>query len=102
MCALAVAMERLSRILKDMTDSIDRLGMQWKEKSLAVVAGPYASYKAGDEIEITSSREMEVPRGGWHGGIGHLFGRTWLLRGWPLAQNRQGKFSVHCEKALAV
>ena len=48
-------MERLSRTLKDMTDSIDRLGMQWKEKSLAMVAGPYTSYKAGEEIEITSS-----------------------------------------------
>ena len=35
--------------------SIDRLGMQWKEKSLAIVVGPYTSCKAGDEIEITSS-----------------------------------------------
>ena len=48
-----------SRILKDTTDSIEKLGMQWKEKSLAMVAGPYTSCKAGDEIEITSSNEKK-------------------------------------------
>ena len=34
---------------------IERLGMQWKEKSLTSVAGPYTEYKPGDFVEIISS-----------------------------------------------
>ena len=32
-------MDHLTRILRDMTNSIEQLGMQWKEKSLTIVAG---------------------------------------------------------------
>ena len=36
--AMAGAMNHLTRILEDMTNAIERLGMKWKEKSLAIVA----------------------------------------------------------------
>ena len=53
---MAGTMEHLIRILEDMTNAIERLGMIWKEESLAVVAGHYAEYKVGDKIMITSSK----------------------------------------------
>ena len=40
-------------MLKDMTHSIARLGMQSKEKSVAIVAGPFTNYRTGDTIAIT-------------------------------------------------
>ena len=40
------------RILEDMTNAIERFGMRWKEKSLAIVAGPFTEYKPGDVVEI--------------------------------------------------
>ena len=54
--AMAGTMEHVIRILQDMTNAIERLVMKWKEKSLAVVAGPSAEYKTGDKIVITSSK----------------------------------------------
>ena len=38
-----------------MTNSIEQLGMQWKEKHLTIVARPYKAYKAGDVVEIISN-----------------------------------------------
>ena len=38
--AMAGTMSHLTRILEDMTNAIERLGMRWKEKSLTIVAGP--------------------------------------------------------------
>ena len=40
-CAMAFSMDHLTRILGNMTNFIEQLGMQWKEKSLTIVAGPY-------------------------------------------------------------
>ena len=37
--AMAGAMNHLTRILEDMTNAIERLGMRWKEKNLTIVAG---------------------------------------------------------------
>ena len=48
-------MDHLTRIFGDMTNSIERLCTQWKEKSLTIVAGPYTEYKNGDVVEITSN-----------------------------------------------
>ena len=41
--AMAGTMNHLTRVLEDMTNAIERLGMRWKEKSL---------YKPGDVVEI--------------------------------------------------
>ena len=49
-------MEHLIRILEDMTNAIERLGMKWKEKSLAVAARSYAECKTGDKIVVTSNK----------------------------------------------
>ena len=54
--AIAGTMEHLILILEDMTNTIERLGMKWKEKSVAVVAGPCADYKTGDKIVSTSNK----------------------------------------------
>ena len=48
-------MNHLTRILEDMTNAIERLGMRWKEKSLTIVAGPFTECKPGDVVEITSN-----------------------------------------------
>ena len=53
--AMAVTMNHLTRILEDMTNAIERLGMRWKEKSLTIVAGPCTEYKPGDVVEIISN-----------------------------------------------
>ena len=53
--AMAGTMNHLTRILEDMTNAIERLGMRWKEKSLAIVAGPFTEYKRGDVVEIISN-----------------------------------------------
>ena len=53
--AMAGTMGRLTRILEDMTNAIERLGMRWKEKSLTIVAGPFTEYKPGDVVEIISN-----------------------------------------------
>ena len=50
--AMAGTMNHLTRILEDMTNAIQRLGIRWKEKSLTIVAGPFAEYKSGDVVEI--------------------------------------------------
>ena len=42
--AMAGTMNHLTRILEDMTNAIERLGMRWKEKSLNIVAGPFTEY----------------------------------------------------------
>ena len=51
----AGTMDHLTRILEDLTNSIERLGMQWKEKRLTIVAGPFTEYKPGDVVEIISN-----------------------------------------------
>ena len=53
--AMAGTMNHLTRILEDKTNAIERLGMRWKEKSLANVAGPFTEYKPGDVVEIISN-----------------------------------------------
>ena len=53
--AMAGTMNHLTRILEDMTNAIERLGMRWKEKSLTIVAGPFTEYKPGDVVEIISN-----------------------------------------------
>ena len=55
LCAMAGTMDHLTRILGDMTNAIERLGMRWKEKSLTIVAGPFTEYKPGDVVEIISN-----------------------------------------------
>ena len=55
MYAMAGTMNHLTRILEDMTNAIERLGMRWKEKSLTIVAGPFTEYKPGDVVEIISN-----------------------------------------------
>ena len=47
-------MEHLELILTDMTNSIERLGMRWKEKSPTIVVGVYTEYKPGDTVEFFS------------------------------------------------
>ena len=54
--AMAGTMEHLTRILGDMTNSMEQLGMQWKEKSLSIVAGPHTEFKPGDVVEIMSNK----------------------------------------------
>ena len=63
----------LTHILRDM---IEQLGMQWKEKSITIVALPYTEYKAGDAVEIFSNkgRRWVLACGGGHGG-------SWLMAG---------------------
>ena len=51
-------MNHLTRILKDMTNATKRLGMRWKEKSLAIVFGPFTEYKPGDAVEIISNGDV--------------------------------------------
>ena len=74
-------MEHLTRKLKDMTNAKERLGMKWKEKSLAIVAGPYADYKAGDTSVITSNKgaRMGMVGGGRSRGIGVVAGCARVL-----------------------
>ena len=81
-------MNHLTRILEDMTNAIERLGMRWKEKSLTIVAGPFTEYKPGDVVEIVSNsgRRLGLACGGGHGGTGHVVGQSWLLGGQHVAQ----------------
>ena len=53
--AMAGTMNHLTRILEDMTNAIERLGIRWKEKSLTTVAGLFTEYKPGDVVEIISN-----------------------------------------------
>ena len=61
----AMALNHLTRILEDMTNAVERLGMRWKEKSLTIVAGPFTEYKPGDVVEIISDS-----------------GKRWIWRVW--------------------
>ena len=63
--AMAGTMNHMTRILEDMTNAIERLGMRWKEKSLTIVAGPFTEYKPGDVVEIISNG-----------------GKRWIWRTW--------------------
>ena len=73
--AMAGAMNHLTRILEDMTNAIERLGMRWKEKSLTIVAGPFTEYKPGDVVEIISNNGI---RGIWRVVEGMEALGTWL------------------------
>ena len=55
--ARAGTMNHLTRTLEVMTTAIERLGMRWKEKSIAIVAGPFTEYKPGDVVETVSNRK---------------------------------------------
>ena len=44
-------MNHLTRILEDMTNVIERLGMRWKEKSLTIVAGRSRSANLGNSTQ---------------------------------------------------
>ena len=48
-------MNHLTRILVDVTNSIERVGLQWKEKSLTIVAGSHTETKPGNVVEIISN-----------------------------------------------
>ena len=76
--AMAGTMNHLTRILEDMTNAIERLGMRWKEKSLTIVAGPFTEYKPGDTVEIISN-------GGAYAGFG-VWWKAWRHweRGWKM------------------
>ena len=101
--AMAGTMDHLTRILEDMTNAIERLGMQWKEKSLTIVAGPFTECKSGDVVEIISnSGRRWVWRGGRHGGTGHLVGQSWVLGGQHVAQNLQSELHVLCDEGLVL
>ena len=52
---MAGTMNHLTRILEDMSNAIECLGMRWKEKSLTIVAGPFTEFKTGDVVEIISN-----------------------------------------------
>ena len=54
--AMAGMMDHLTRILRDMTNSVEQLGMRWKEKCLSIAAWPYTECKAGDVVEIFSDK----------------------------------------------
>ena len=53
--AMAGTMNHLTRILEDMTNAMERLGLRWTEKSLTIVAGPFTECKPGDVVEIISN-----------------------------------------------
>ena len=53
--AMAGTMNHLTRILEDMTNAIERLGMRWQEKNLTIVAGPFTENKPGDVVEIINN-----------------------------------------------
>ena len=52
---MAGTMNHLTRILEDMANANERLGIRLKEKSLTIVAGPSTEYKPGDVVEIVSN-----------------------------------------------
>ena len=89
--AMAGTMNHLTRILEDMTNAIERLGMRWNEKSITIVAGPFTEYKPGDVVEIISnSGKRWVWRvNGGHGGTGHMARQSRLLGNQYVSQNLQ-------------
>ena len=94
--ATAGTQNHLTRILEDITNAIERLGMQWKERSLTIVDGPFTEYKPGDVVEVISNS------GGRHGGTGHVAGQSWLLGGQHVAQNLQSELHCVCEDGLVL
>ena len=103
LCWADGTVDHLTRILGDMTNSIERLGMQWKEKSLTIVAGPYTEYKPGDVVEIISNNGR---RWVWRvvEGMEALgtAGQAWLLGGQHVAHNFQSQLHVFCEEGLVL
>ena len=80
--AMACTMNHLTRILEDMTNAIERLGMRWKETSLTIVAGPFTEYKPGDVVEIISNSGI---RWIWRmvegmEALGNVARQSWLFR----------------------
>ena len=71
--AMAGTMNHLTRILEDMTNAIERLGMRWKEKSLTIVAGPSTEYKPGGFLLRSSATVVNAGSGEWWRALG-----TWL------------------------
>ena len=94
--AMAGTMNHLTRILEDMTNAIERLGMRWKEKSLTIVAGPFKEYKPGDVVEMISNSGK---RWVWRVVEGMEALGTWLdnrglFRSQHVAQDLQSKLHV--------
>ena len=88
-------LEHLTRILGDVTNSIERIGMQWKEKSPTIVAAQSRTL----EMLLRSPATMVdagLASGEGHGGTGHVV--AWLLGGH--AQNFQSQLHVLCETGL--
>ena len=102
--AMAGTTHHLTRILEDMTNAIERLGMRWKGQSLTIVVGPFTEYKAGDVVEIISNSGKRwvwrVVRG--HGGTGYVAGQSRLLRGQLVAQNLQRQLHVLREEGFVL
>ena len=90
--AMAGTMNHLTRILEDMTNAIERLGMRWKEKSLTIVAGPFTEYKPGDAVEIVSNSGT---RWTWRVVEGMEALGTWL-------DNRVGAYTQSMFQALRI
>ena len=101
---MAGTMDHLTCIKKDMRDSIERLGMQCEEKRLAIVAGPYTEYKAGDTVEITSNKGRRWVWRVMDGleALGSWLGVRGCSEGSLLAQNRKSQFPVLRKEILAV
>ena len=97
---MAGTMNHLTRVQEDMTNTIERLDMRWKERSFKIVAGPFTEYQPGDVVEIVSSsgKRLGLASGGGHGGTGHVAGQSWLLGGQRVAQNLLGKLHVSREE----
>ena len=96
MYAMAGSIEHLIRIVTDMTNAFEDLEMKWKEKSLKVVAGPYAKYKPGQTVEVVSKsgKQLHLARDGGHGGAGYVAGQSRMFRGENVAQDLEGELHV--------
>ena len=100
---MAGTMNHLTRILEDMTNAIERLGMRWKEKSVTIVAGPFTEHKPGDVVEIISNSGR---RWTWRvvEGMEALgtSGQSRLLGGQYVAQNLQSQLHVLREEGFVL
>ena len=76
--------------------------MRWKEKSIAIVAGPFTEYKPGDVVENIRWYTLDLASGGRHGGTGNVAGQSWLFRSQHVAQDLQSKLHVLREEGFVL
>ena len=99
--AMAGTMNHLTRILEDMTNAIERLGMRWKEKSITIVAGPFTECKPGDVHHQQQWHTLDLARGGGHGGTGNVAGQSCLFRRASMWQRiSKANYMFYAKKAL--